>query len=86
MQSSQRFATAHLGLLLPEMPPKASALQYRFQIALILVRNAHLKLGGDESRAEVVTFAESMCNEFISEQESYPIPESLLDARRKHIK
>eukprot|EP00965_Chrysotila_dentata_P030592 1018474-Pleurochrysis_carterae.AAC.1 len=27
MQSSQRFAETHLGLL-PEMPPKSSALQY----------------------------------------------------------
>eukprot|EP00965_Chrysotila_dentata_P094160 3112816-Pleurochrysis_carterae.AAC.1 len=53
MQSSQRFATRHLGLL-PEMPLKSSALQYRFQIARALARNAHLKLGGDESRAGVV--------------------------------
>eukprot|EP00965_Chrysotila_dentata_P005095 166904-Pleurochrysis_carterae.AAC.1 len=35
MQSSQRFATTHLGLL-PEMPPQSSALQYRFQIARTL--------------------------------------------------
>eukprot|EP00965_Chrysotila_dentata_P139431 4610479-Pleurochrysis_carterae.AAC.1 len=43
MQSSQRFAATHLGLL-PEMPSKASTLQYRFQIARTLARNAHLKL------------------------------------------
>eukprot|EP00965_Chrysotila_dentata_P059106 1961790-Pleurochrysis_carterae.AAC.1 len=35
MQSSQRFATTHL-VLLPKMPPKSSALQYRFQIARTL--------------------------------------------------
>eukprot|EP00965_Chrysotila_dentata_P141035 4661763-Pleurochrysis_carterae.AAC.1 len=50
MQNSQRFAATYLGLL-PEMTPKSSALQYRFQIARTLARNAHLKLGGDESRA-----------------------------------
>eukprot|EP00965_Chrysotila_dentata_P134600 4452198-Pleurochrysis_carterae.AAC.1 len=83
MQSSQRFATTHLGLL-PEMPHKSSALQYRFQIARTC--NAHLKLGGDESRAGAVTFAESVCNEFIAERHSCPIPESLFDARRKHVK
>eukprot|EP00965_Chrysotila_dentata_P175010 5777406-Pleurochrysis_carterae.AAC.1 len=68
------------------MPPKSSALHYRFHIARTLARNAHLKLGGDESRAGVVMFAESMCNEFIAGRESYPIPESLLDAKRKHVK
>eukprot|EP00965_Chrysotila_dentata_P112766 3726027-Pleurochrysis_carterae.AAC.1 len=68
------------------MPPKASALQYRFEIARTLARNAHLKNGGDESRAEVVTFAESMCNEFIAERDSYSIPEDLLESRRKHVK
>eukprot|EP00965_Chrysotila_dentata_P080626 2660395-Pleurochrysis_carterae.AAC.1 len=59
MQSSQHFATKHLGLL-PEMPPKSSALQYRFQIARTLARNGHLKLGGDESRAGMVT-SPSLC-------------------------
>eukprot|EP00965_Chrysotila_dentata_P012333 405499-Pleurochrysis_carterae.AAC.1 len=86
IQSSQRFATTHLGLLRPEMLPKSSALQYRFRIARSLARNAHLKLGGNESRARVVTFAESMCNEFIAERVSYSIPESLLETRRKHVK
>eukprot|EP00965_Chrysotila_dentata_P219514 6191193-Pleurochrysis_carterae.AAC.2 len=85
MQSSHRFATTHLGLL-PEMPPKSSALQYRFQIARTLARNAHLTLAGDETRAGVVTFAESVCNEFIAERESYPMPKSLLDVRCKHVK
>eukprot|EP00965_Chrysotila_dentata_P010958 356715-Pleurochrysis_carterae.AAC.1 len=68
------------------MPPKCSALQYRFQILRTLARNAHLKLGGDESRAGVVTFAESMCNEFIAERDSYPVPEDLLETRCKHVK
>eukprot|EP00965_Chrysotila_dentata_P077468 2557320-Pleurochrysis_carterae.AAC.1 len=27
-----------------------------------------------------------MCNEFIAERESYPIPEDLLESRRKHVK
>eukprot|EP00965_Chrysotila_dentata_P061350 2032491-Pleurochrysis_carterae.AAC.1 len=67
------------------MPPKFSALQYRFQIARTLARNAHFKLGaGDESRAGVVAFAESMCNEFIAKRDSYPIPEDLLETRCKH--
>eukprot|EP00965_Chrysotila_dentata_P102019 3367622-Pleurochrysis_carterae.AAC.1 len=70
MHSSQRFATTLV--LLPEIPPKSSALQYRFQIAQTLARIAHLKLGGDEPRAGVVTFAESMCNEIIAKRKSYP--------------
>eukprot|EP00965_Chrysotila_dentata_P237532 6201969-Pleurochrysis_carterae.AAC.2 len=48
MRSSTRFATTHLDLL-PEMPRKSSALQYRFQISRTLARNAHLKLGGVRS-------------------------------------
>eukprot|EP00965_Chrysotila_dentata_P132374 4377505-Pleurochrysis_carterae.AAC.2 len=42
---------------------------------------------GDETHARVVRLAEFMCNEFIAERESYPpIPESLLETRRKHVK
>eukprot|EP00965_Chrysotila_dentata_P262699 6214647-Pleurochrysis_carterae.AAC.2 len=83
MQSSQR---RHILVCCPRCPQSHLRCSTGFQIARTLARNAHLKLGGDESRAGVVMFAESMCNEFIAERESYSISESLLDARRKHVK